>query len=335
MHMDRLNPKLPVMSDMAKQSAMTVKDIMSPVHASLNQGDTLAAALVLMSEKGLSCLFICENEIPVGIITEHDIVRVYASQMGASTQPDLPVENIMTYEPVCIDVSSPVEDALVIARSRKIRHLAVLDDNEKLVGVVTQNDAISAYLSSIEVNSKLKADYEALKLLTLEDSMLAAGNRRALDVDLSHTEASARRYGKTYSVAMFDVDYFKLYNDCYGHQRGDEALIKVVELIKTNMREADRIYRYGGEEFLLLMPNTDVRQAYFVCERIRKTIELCRLPHEKSRLGFLSVSVGIASSCGSAEEIIKNADKALYRAKAGGRNSSEKWAEPLGVSDSH
>lgn len=327
--MDHLTPKSSVMSDIAKQSQMTVRDIMSPVNSSLKQGDPLSSALTLMSEKRLSCVFICENKIPVGIITEHDIVRVYASQMGATTQPNLPVENVMTYEPICINENSSVDDALVIARSRKIRHLAVLDDKEKLIGVVTQNDAISAYLNSIEVNSKLKADYEALKLLTLEDPMLAAGNRRALDVDLSHTEASARRYGKTYSVAMFDVDYFKLYNDCYGHQRGDEALIKVVELIKTNMREADRIYRYGGEEFLLLMPNTDVRQAYFVCERIRKTIELCRLPHEKSRLGFLSVSVGIAASCGGAEEIIKNADRALYRAKAGGRNNTEKWVAEI------
>lgn len=301
----------------------TVKDIMSPAICVLSLDDPLSDAIRNMSQGQRSCALVCSQGKLLGIVTERDIVRVVAEQLNDFDASSYRISEVMTAEPICVNQKTSVLDALLLARTHKVRHIPVVNKHEKLVGIVTQSDNIDAYLDSIKTNDKLKKDYDALKLLSLEDPLVGAGNRRALDVDLAYTDAAAKRWGKPYSVAMIDIDYFKKYNDHYGHQEGDVALKEVVEIIKTNMRDADRLFRYGGEEFLLLMPNTNLDQSHVVAERIRTAIAEENIPHKKSPLQYLTVSVGVAE-CGVSKDImIKSADEALYRAKNNGRNSTE------------
>ncbi len=300
----------------------TVKDIMSPIPCLLAPEDALVPAVKLMSEHGMSCVLVCEQDVPVGIVTERDIVRVYARMLDDPSLREISVQSVMTREPICIEEHTTILDALVLARSRNVRHVPVINVNQRLVGVVTQTDAINAFVKSIEINAKLSEEFETLKMLSLEDPLVGAGNRRALEVDLAHTDASTKRYNKPYSIAMIDIDFFKRYNDFYGHQKGDEALIAVVDTIKEHMRDSDRLYRYGGEEFLLLMSNTDLDQSFIVAERIRHAIEQAKIPHQESPNNVVTVSVGVARNNGQAETIIKNADKALYEAKNSGRNKT-------------
>lgn len=301
-----------------------IKEIMSPTVCLLSESDSLKAAATLMGEQRLSCVLVCENRKPKGILTERDVVRVFAANIDNPDIAQFSVDSIMTKEPICIDENMAILDALVLARSRNVRHLPVVDESHELVGIVTQTDTINAYVKSFEQNEVLTQDYEALKLLSLEDPLVGAGNRRALEVDLKHTEASSKRYGKPYSIAMIDIDYFKRYNDFYGHQKGDETLIAVVDMVKDTMRDADRIYRYGGEEFLLLMPNTTVEQSQIVGERVRKAIEERAIPHEKSDYQVVTVSVGLAENTSGPEDLISRADAALYKAKKAGRNKMSK-----------
>jgi two-component system, cell cycle response regulator len=121
------------------------------------------------------------------------------------------------------------------------------------------------------------------------------------------------------------VDYFKLYNDHYGHLAGDEVLQKVAEVIAGQGRSGDTAYRYGGEEFLIILPEQDQESAASIADRLRRAVEDLRIPHEaKDPPGIVTISAGVATlSAGankSADDLLGEADAALYRAKQSGRN---------------
>lgn len=303
----------------------TVKQIMSPALSDIAYDDPLSKAVLWMHKGRHSCVLVCQSGQLSGILTERDVVRIYASRLEGKLPHDVPIAEVMTRELICVQGKTKIHEALVIANNCKVRHLPVVDEKQNLLGIVTQNDILSEYLNSIEVSKQLKTDIESLKALSLEDPMLGTGNRRALDIDLAKTQSASERYGNSYAIAMFDVDFFKRYNDRYGHQQGDEALKLVVDIIRTNMREADRVYRYGGEEFLLLMPQTTGEQAIKVSERIRQKIQTRGLPHDASDIGVLTISAGVAATVGDWSAALNRADKALYHAKHSGRNTALLW----------
>ena len=131
------------------------------------------------------------------------------------------------------------------------------------------------------------------------------------------------RYDCDLSVVMIDIDYFKKLNDTYGHQAGDEVLIRTSELIRSNSRSCDIPCRYGGEEFCVILPETDIEGAVLFAEKIREIIELLEVEY-KDRMITLTISVGVASrktTCTESKgELIRMADEALYKAKEAGRN---------------
>jgi diguanylate cyclase (GGDEF)-like protein len=129
-------------------------------------------------------------------------------------------------------------------------------------------------------------------------------------------------------MLLIDIDCFKLYNDGYGHEQGDQALIQVAGIANDCMlRETDFLARYGGEEFVALLPFTDVEGAIRIAENIRAKIEAAAIPHKFSTHGdCITASVGIATQSGAdidAAELFKIADEALYNGKANGRNRCE------------
>ncbi len=156
----------------------------------------------------------------------------------------------------------------------------------------------------------------------MQDGMLGIGNRRAMEVDIEVSHANYQRYSRQYSCALVDVDYFKIYNDAYGHQAGDEALIKVTNSIKKTLRCSDRVYRYGGEEFLLLLPETNLQEAARAVTRVLDNLNRLQLPHGKSPLSIITVSAGISTSDTHENwaALVQEADRFLYDAKKSGRN---------------
>lgn len=161
---------------------------------------------------------------------------------------------------------------------------------------------------------------------SLTDALTGLGNRRRLEQDLAQTHAWAGRSGRNYGLCIFDIDYFKLYNDHYGHLAGDEALRRVAQCLRSNVRGADRAYRYGGEEFLVLMPECDVEQASGVARRASKAVADMDIVHESrpSEPRIVTLSVGVASwtpeSLLTERDLIGQADLALYESKSQGRN---------------
>ena len=274
-----------------------------------------------MAETQRSCIVIIEKGKPVGIVTERDIAKAFALAFDDCAGMAETMSEIMTPQPVCIDGTMAYQDALTLSRSRGLRHLPVVDNEDNLIGVVTQTSLLDAFSSLLNEQERLENSIEELKALSLEDPLMQIGNRRAMEVDLNYTAAEAERHDKCFAVALFDIDFFKRYNDRYGHQAGDEALQSVAAAIQKTIRDSDRTYRYGGEEILVLMPETNDEQAAICAERIRSAVEHLEIPHEDSELGKLTISGGyISQRHGHWENMIEKADQALYQAKSSGRN---------------
>jgi diguanylate cyclase (GGDEF)-like protein len=156
------------------------------------------------------------------------------------------------------------------------------------------------------------------------DALTGLGNRLRLAEDLEVLRGRVERYGHVYSAALFDIDDFKGYNDTLGHAGGDEALKTVAAALTREIRTGDAVYRYGGEEFLVLLPEQSIESATHAAERLRAAVEQLRIPHPAG--GSLTVSAGVAGlddRLAGPEELFELADQALYRAKEGGRNRVE------------
>jgi len=156
------------------------------------------------------------------------------------------------------------------------------------------------------------------------DGLTGLMNKQRFMESLGNMIHDAERDIQSVGVFMFDIDHFKQYNDSNGHQAGDELLRRIARVIKENLRPGDIPCRYGGEEFLVAMPDTDAAAAHGAAERIRRAIETTCFPHAESQpLGALTISGGVASfpvDGTNSTELVRHADQALYRAKAAGRN---------------
>ena len=300
---------------------MLVQGLMNKNPVKVDQSTSLKDAIPLMSAVKSSCINVLFEKQPVGILTDRDVACLFADFLNGSCDIDRPISEVMTSDPVCVTQESSFKDALMLSKSRKLRNLPVINDDGELVGLVTQTSLIEAYATLVERQDELEGVVEELQMLSLEDPLLRIGNRRAMEVDLIHTQADAVRHNRSYAVALIDVDYFKNYNDFYGHQKGDEILIAIAKMIKKTVRTSDRVFRYGGEEILILMPESDQDKAFKCAERVRVAIEKLSLTHEKSPLKQVTVSAGIASETkGKWDDLVGRADKALYMSKHDGRN---------------
>lgn len=177
--------------------------------------------------------------------------------------------------------------------------------------------------------SELHAANRSLESQATEDGLTGAVNRRGMDVRLSNLlhnmQHQARGAPDSVAVLLFDIDYFKQYNDTYGHQAGDECLKAVAEVPKAMVQRAtDFVARYGGEEFVIVLGGTRLRDALVFAERMRARIERLGIPHRNSKSNnVVTISIGVACTAegiDSAEQLIHLADEALYQAKGAGRN---------------
>ncbi len=316
-----------------------VSSLMTANVTSTEANANLSSVIQSMIDSHYSCMIVVDNGMPIGIITERDIVRLMGLFISDSDKPHCPilVADVMSVPVATVSEDTTMFEALVISSAQKIRHLPVVTATGKLIGLVTQSDLAKAHfriyenqremieLSVSERTKELLHANEQLKSLSLVDSLTGLGNRRAMEVDLEHTHGQALRYNRSYSVALFDVDHFKLYNDCYGHKTGDEALRQIAGYLQKSIRTCDRLYRYGGEEILLIMPETTLYGALILADRTLAGLADMKIPHENSSYGVVTLSCGVATQIEvngyeSWEGLVDLADRGLYASKNNGRN---------------
>jgi len=185
--------------------------------------------------------------------------------------------------------------------------------------------SIFEYQSSLETmvderTKELKAKNEELKKLSITDKLTNIYNRAKLDSVLTSKFAKSKRYGTNFCVALLDIDLFKEVNDNFGHQIGDDVLVEVAQILQNNIRNTDTLGRFGGEEFLIICPNTDLNGAKTLAININQAVKTHTFKTYPNRL---TISIGVASfneNLIKPEDIISNADKALYKAKKSGRD---------------
>ncbi|MDR3640396.1 MAG: diguanylate cyclase [Humidesulfovibrio sp.] len=168
---------------------------------------------------------------------------------------------------------------------------------------------------------ELDGKNQALEILSVTDRLTGLANRRKLEAALQSELLRARRYGKIFSIILLDVDHFKVVNDTYGHAAGDSVLMKLATLLTKNSRETDIVGRWGGEEFLIICPETNLALVSTLAERYRTELERS----DFGQVGQVTSSFGV-TDCREGDdvpEIIQRADEALYRAKESGRNRVE------------
>ncbi len=264
-------------------------------------------------------------------------------------------ENI---EIILLDIVMPVIDGIEMLRkiksSKRLYDVPVImvtsqDDDNNLINAfeIGAIDYIKKPINKIEllarVKSVLKLKHEMdrrmklmiqleeanqeLQRLTFLDGLTGIANRRYFDQKIEKEWKRMRREKKPISLVMIDIDFFKKFNDCYGHQRGDDCLKQVALAIdKITKRPGDLAARYGGEEFTLIFPDTNADNAKKIAEKCRANVEALKLTHEKSEISnFVSVSLGLSSIIPNRDDqhyqcLIKAADEALYKAKKDGRN---------------
>jgi len=179
---------------------------------------------------------------------------------------------------------------------------------------------------SVKRESMLKSNSERSSIEAITDGLTGAFNRRFFDNRYKAEFDRAQRQAKSISLIMLDVDFFKAYNDNYGHPAGDNVLTAIATSLKGQLnRSGDVVVRYGGEEFVVILPDCGEEGSKLVAEKLRLAISELNIPHEKSRVAnHVTVSIGVASymsgtTC-NAKELLEAADTALYAAKNAGRN---------------
>lgn len=171
-------------------------------------------------------------------------------------------------------------------------------------------------------NALEKANIDLIEM-SLLDGLTGIHNRRSLDRSMARIFADAKDGLGTFSVLMLDIDFFKNYNDRYGHAEGDRVLKDIAKTIKDTIREEDRVFRYGGEEFVVIFNHADATMAQDIAERVLRRIKSCNMVHEDSPFGIVTISGGIEEynkTFTNPEEVIRGADHKLYIAKNEGRN---------------
>jgi diguanylate cyclase (GGDEF)-like protein len=201
-------------------------------------------------------------------------------------------------------------------------------ERSRIVGALTLLSGLSfvavSWLLALSLRERARAQEELVRLAGT-DALTGLPNRRAFDERMDDEWRRGRRAGTPLSVLFIDVDYFKAYNDTYGHALGDDALATIAHSIATAVRRpGDVPARYGGEEFVLLLPDTPLEGAQHIAEAIRQHVQACAIPHRASALGLVTVSIGCATASppglAGAYGLLGAADQQLYKAKAAGRD---------------
>ena len=274
---------------------------------SLSPDSTLLDMSRALSTHNIGILLVLDEVGNIaGVVSERDLARAVATFRGETASRR--VGEIMTTKVITARPEDSVLTTLQIMTDANIRHIPIISAGKP-----------TAMLSVRQFENA----YKALLAQSRTDHLTGLANRRHFVEELEQELSRKNRFGTTLSVAMVDLDNFKLVNDTYGHDAGDDVIRAVAGLLKDECREYDEVGRLGGEEFAILFPGTSLSDAKIACERIQRAIRRTVVKTEGGAEITFSASIGLYESLVENENgrrVLKYADQLLYQAKAAGRD---------------
>ncbi len=292
----------------------------------IDKSMTTAALFQEIAEHSFDNAIIVEDLRPIGIITTKDVMRLVKEGVDLSKT----IEHYMSSPVETITKEASIKEALDFMRKKHYKRAVVVAEDGRLEGVITQKELISLTYSRwaqlikkyheelSSINSTLENKAHELEKIASIDSLTGLYNRSKFGELFNLAYQSMLSRENPLSLIMLDIDHFKRVNDTYGHNVGDEVIVAIAETLKRELRNIDIVCRWGGEEFVALVPTADLAQTKLIAEKLRTKIQTLHF----------SFGEGITSSLGVSEvrrgeemlEAIERADKALYEAKRSGRN---------------
>ncbi len=306
--------------------------------------DVSSEAANFIAEAPSDIVVLIVDDVPANIQILADILkqdyRVFfatsgeqAMSMAATREPDLILLDVMMPDIDGFTVCSRLKEDPLLRDTPVIFVTAMSEVEDETRGFevgavdyVTKPVSPPVVRARVRNHLELKHQRDLLRRIALIDGLTGIANRRQFNETLDREWRRAQRLGVPLSLVMADIDYFKGYNDHYGHGDGDTALRAVAQALNAQMlRPTDLAARYGGEEFICILPETPLAGAVEVAERIRQAVETLAIPHAVSSIApHLTLSLGVAAApepaCASWEALLTLADEALYTAKKAGRN---------------
>jgi len=280
-----------------------------------------------MEQTDHASVILMEDQCPIGIVTSKDMLRILMEGCDLNR----PIREYMTRPVRTLPHGKTISETLTFLKKNRFKRAVVVDQNGKMVGVFTQKEivAFTYYRWMLilkeqqekldQINKVLLRQNQEIEKTSALDPLTGLYNRlKCNELFISEYTVMLQRHN-TISLILMDLDHFKKINDTYGHNTGDRVLEQVAKTLNDNLRSVDIACRWGGEEFIILLPAADLRPAKMIAENLRQKISRIRLPDLPLRL-TASFGVTEVRPGQSLKEVIEQADQALYRAKDQGRD---------------
>ena len=288
----------------------------------------LCDVIGMMRDTIYDCVILTDEEQKsVGIITTKDVIRFFNECVDFDGKArDYMVSPILT-----VSYETTIKDALEFIKDKQFKRIIITNMDGDTIGQITQDELLSRIYSRWadimrnrhnkleEVNRALNEKAMQYEMMSVTDRLTGIYNRGKFEVELSNEIQRVNRYdSEPFSLIFFDIDNFKKINDTYGHSVGDLVLIKIVSLLHNALRTTDVFARWGGEEFVIIMPHTALSNAVEAAEKLRQVIE----KEDIKEVGHVTCSFGVTEFLkeDDIQSLIIRADNAMYKAKKEGKN---------------
>lgn len=291
-----------------------------------NVDSDTADVLKEMADNKYDCIVITNEELPVGILTTKDVMEM----MQKSIDIHLPISNYMSSPIETIDESSSIKDTINFMKEKHFKRVVVTNANNKLSGLILQRELISLsyskwsilmreYSSELsQINNLLEKKTQRYEKMASTDQLTGLYNRYKFTELFTSEYSTMVQRENDMSLMMLDIDYFKTINDKYGHNIGDSVLLQTSNLLLRHLRNVDIVGRWGGEEFVVLLPTASIENATKLANKIRENLSCFDM--DKGLKITASFGITKIKMNDQLEFAVKRADDALYEAKNSGRN---------------
>lgn len=305
-------------------SKAPVKGFMNPHVVNLQKGVALFSAAQVMLQMRVGAVVIMDGTLPIGMITARDFVKLY--QSGVSHKDQLTVEDAMSKPLITVTPSTSFARAFSLLNKFSVKNLPVVHKGQ-LKGMVTFQNLLNYshenLINILEKNRTLQKEANT-------DGLTGLFNKRYFLRRITEEYERSKRYSLRCSLIFIDIDHFKRINDGYSHQAGDYVLRIISKILQTTARRTDVLSRFGGEEFVIITPNSNPVEAAYLAHKMRVAVRDTAFSYNDDSFK-ITISAGVAtfSSHRTVKQIIERADTALYRAKKMGRNRVCRWSESI------